>query len=119
MKTQVLWGVLLVGTCRAAPTPTPLPLPLRAALAADQPAVQLVIAPVLPHGAVGDTLRFGAMLIVAGQSVSCAPVLWESLNPEVASITRDGLATVHRAGSATIRAICEGHLAGTTGTFGP
>lgn len=77
----------------------------------------LVIAPWEPGGVVGDTIRMGANWIVDGRTVSCAPT-WESLNPEVASIA-DGLLTVHRAGSTTIRATCGDLTVGTTGSFGP
>lgn len=77
----------------------------------------LVVAPWEPHGVVGDTIRMGAHMVVEGQSRSCKP-RWESLNPEVATISEDGEIVVRREGSSTIRATCADLTVGTTGSFG-
>lgn len=76
----------------------------------------LVLAPTNVVGFVGDTIRLGVMYVIDEQSISCAPVTWDTSNPEVASVV-GGLLTVHKEGSTTINASCGGLSIGTTGRF--
>lgn len=81
-----------------------------------EPARYAVLAPMNPHGYVGDTIQMGANVVDHGQTISwkCS---YESLQPSVASIDQEGRLTVRGEGSATIRATCDGMTVGTTGSF--
>lgn len=111
-------GILVAGALACAPPALGRGLPLFPTTAMlATPGENLVLAPMEPHGVVGDTIQMGAMYVVNGRSVSCAPT-WASLNPNVATITAAGLLVVRAPGSTTIRATCGRFTTGTTGRFG-
>lgn len=110
MKRTLLL-LLLLACSKTPPARSPVPATLK------------LVLPREISGVVGDTIPLGAHLDRDGRTVSCAPVHWESLNPEVASVEPIGptnaALVVHREGSSTIRATCEGLMQGLTGNFSP
>lgn len=116
MTRRLLVLCALVGACHS-PQPGYLPPGIQAALQVRD--AILVLAPADVRGAVGDTIRFGAMLIVNGLSVSCAPTTWATSDSTVAAFHRPNLLQVSRPGVTEIRATCQEYVASTTGRFTP
>src|SRR5690606_41603989 len=91
------------------PRPLPAALPIFGAceyqdlIDSDPESVQIALSPrAATLEALGDTVRISAEVSVDGVPVPSAPLSWRSLNPDIATVDRNGKVVAVRPGTADI-----------------